>query len=254
MRRHHFLFFILTCLLSTGLRAEQINIAVASNFALPMKKLSKDFEATTSYQLRVSYGSSGKLFAQIKHGAPYALFLSADQEKPRLIESQQIGVAGTRFTYAIGRLALWSSQSKLPNERLLQGNYQRLAIANPKLAPYGIAANETLEQLALKHDFSPRLVFGENISQTYQFTRSGNTDMGFVALSQIINDKHSSTTPTNYWLVPTHLHSPIKQDVILLKSAASNQTARTFLNYLRSTKARKIIQAYGYDLPPLQAN
>lgn len=224
--------------------ADQASLAVAANFTAPMQQLAEDFEKSSGHQLRLTFGSSGKFFAQIKNGAPFDVLLSADSAKPQALCDQGLAVKDTPFTYAFGSLALWSTQKSSDlKRRLEQGDYNKLAIANPRLAPYGAAAIEVLEHMQIIEAAKPKLVQGENISQTYQFVASANADLGFVALSQIIKD---GKTPTNAWPVPAALHSPIEQNAVLLMRGKDNLAARALLNYLRSDAARAIIASFGY--------
>ncbi len=240
---------ILTCLSISPSQAHADNalVAVASNFTLTMKKLVTQFHEETPHTLRVSFASSGKFYAQIKNGAPFDLFLSADQLIPTKLLSEGYAVPNTQATYAIGKLALWSSD---PNKVDPMGNilksktFNKLALANPKLAPYGFAAIETLEKLNLMESTKPLWIQGENIGQTYQFVRTGNADIGFVALSQIQNHQELSTG--SMWEVPNDLYSPIKQDLIVLKHGENNAAVQAFLNYLALPKTQKLIQSYGY--------
>lgn len=229
--------------------ADQVSVAVASNFAAPLRTIAQHFEASTGHQAIISSGSSGKLYAQIVNGAPFDLFLSADQDKPQRLEQQERIVPGSRFTYAEGRLVLWSAnptyQGRLP-EALTEGDFHTLAIANPTLAPYGAAALETLHSLGVETENIPRLVQGENIAQTYQFVASRNADLGLVALAQVITDKATLETA---WPVPAQLHSPIRQDAALLMAGSENPAATAFMNYLKSPEATALIDSFGYGLP-----
>lgn len=226
--------------------AEQTNIAVASNFSTPMKSLIKDFEKNSSHQIKASFASSGKFYAQIKHGAPYDLFLSADQDKPKRLAQEGFVSSQRPFTYALGALALWSSKAKLAENlmTLKSGRFNKLAFANPKLAPYGLAAIETLNHLGLTEATQPKWIQGENIAQTYQFVSTGNADLGFVALSQI---SHASPQGS-YWIVDRDLYNPIQQDAVLLKRGEDNAAAVAFWHYLHSDHAQTLIQSYGYSV------
>ncbi|WP_067098597.1 molybdate ABC transporter substrate-binding protein [Marinomonas atlantica] len=227
--------------------AEQVHAAVAANFTGAMKFVVAQFEQDTGYDVRLSFGSSGKILAQIQNGAPFDVFLSADQAKPQALQNKGLVQEGSRFTYAIGALALWSS---LPDfiendySRLTSDDYNKLALANPKLAPYGLAATEVLQALGLKDATQAKWVQGENIAQTYQFVATGNADLGFVALSQIMSKGH--VTEGSSWIVPSDLYSPIRQDAVLLKTAKDNSAATALLAYLQSDAAQQIIQSYGY--------
>ncbi|MCW8193740.1 molybdate ABC transporter substrate-binding protein [Proteobacteria bacterium 005FR1] len=239
---------VLGCWVAGGAHAEQIHAAVAANFMAPMKELVAQFEKDSGHKVSLSFGSSGKIFAQIQHGAPFQVFFSADQAKAKALEDAGLVVPGSRFTYAIGALALWSAQPDFVGKsyaRLKDGDFNKLALANPKLAPYGAAAVNVLEALQLKQGTRSKWVQGENIAQTYQFVATGNADLGFVALSQIM-DK-GKIREGSAWIVPSEFHSPIRQDAVLLKSAENSAGAKALLDYLRGDEAHSIIHAYGYD-------
>jgi molybdate transport system substrate-binding protein len=228
--------------------AEQAQIAVASNFTAPMKAIIAAFEADSGHSVQASYGSTGKLYAQIKNGAPFEALLAADQKRPMLLEEEGVAVPGSGFTYAIGKLILWSADPKLITERakvLDDGDFDKLSIANPKLAPYGVAAMETLEALGVKEAIEPKLVMGENIAQTYQFVDTGNAKLGFVALSQVMQD--GRITKGSGWVVPSARHRPIRQDAVILKSGEDNAAIGALIGFLKGAEARQIIQAYGYE-------
>ena len=230
--------------------AKELRIAVASNFLLPLKALSKNFKESTGHKVVVISGSTGKLYAQIKQGAPFDILLAADSIRPELLEKEGIGVPGSRFTYAVGRLVLWSKDSKLPLKNDLQvlnhNNFRYLAIANPKTAPYGKAAEQVLRKKGFWEQIQNRLVRGENISQTFQFVMTGNADIGFIALSQL--RRHQRHISGNSWTVPADWHDPIQQQGILLKRAKTNKAARQFLNFIKSNRIQKQIESYGYSL------
>jgi molybdate transport system substrate-binding protein len=230
--------------------AGEVHVAVAANFAAPMEKIAAEFARDTGNKALVSSGGSGKLYAQIKNGAPFEVFLSADEATPAKLEKEGLGVAGSRFPYAFGRLVLWSPKPGYVDPQgsiLEQGKFRHLAIANPKLAPYGRAAQEVLEKQGVWQVLQPRLVFGENITQTHQFVSSGNAELGFVALSQIQPDR--AERQGSFWLVPQALHAPLRQDAILLARGNGKTAAEQLLKYLKSDKATAIIKRYGYDLP-----
>ena len=228
--------------------AKELRIAVASNFLLPLKALSKNFKESTGHKVVVISGSTGKLYAQIKQGAPFDILLAADSLRPELLEREGIGVPGSRFTYAVGRLALWSADSTLPLKNDLQvlnhKNFRYLAIANPKTAPYGKAAEQVLRKKGFWVKIQNRLVRGENISQTFQFVMTGNADIGFIALSQLRKNQGLGFS----WIVPQEWHDPIQQQGILLKRAKTNKAARQFLIFIKSNQIQKQIQSYGYSL------
>lgn len=230
--------------------ADEAQVAVAANFAGPMKQLAGRFSQATTHKLLVSVGSTGKFYAQISNGAPFDVFLSADDETPLRMEQQKLTIAGTRFTYAIGKLALWSPTAGLVDANgdvLKKASFKRLALANPKLAPYGAAAQQTLEKLGVWSALQGKLVLGENIAQTLQFVSSGNVEFGFVAFSQI---QDSGRPPAgSHWLVPQALYDPIRQDAVLLARGGANPAARAFLDFLRNPAARELIRSSGYGLP-----
>ncbi len=229
--------------------AADIHVAVAANFAAPMQKIAKSFEQTSGHKVLLSFGSTGNLYAQIKNGAPFQMFLSADDETPSKLEKEGLGVAAARFVYATGKLVLWSIQPNLVDE---QGNilktqrFQHLAIANPKLAPYGLAAVETMNKLGVLQDLQAKFVQGENIAQTYQFVASGNAPLGFVALSQVMVE--GKITKGSAWVVPSHLHASLRQEAIVLQKGKDNAAVSALFNHLRSDNAKQIMRSYGYDV------
>ena len=228
--------------------AEQALVAVAANFVPPFREIALEFEKTTTHRLQVSGGSSGNFYSQIKNGAPFDVFFSADMERPKLLEDEGVGVKDTRFTYAIGRLVLWSSNADLikGEETLRSKKFKRLAIANPKTAPYGVAAMQTLQKLELWESVQPQIVMGESIGQTMGFIESGNAQLGFVALSQTLDSKIQGQG--SLWDVPGNLHDPIKQDVILLAKGRDNPAAKALMEFIRGSEAKTIIERYGYEL------
>ena len=247
----YFKLLILACslLLTTTAHAEKIMVAVAANFAAPMKAIAADFEKESGHKVVLSFGSSGKFYSQITNGAPFQLFLSADEEKPARLEKDGLVVAGSRFTYAVGTLVLWSSKADFVDakgEVLRTGSYNKLAIASPRLAPYGSAAIEVLTRLGLLATVEPKFVQGENIAQTHQFVATGNADLGFVALAQIIQGGKISSGSA--WVVPSTLHSPIRQDAVLLTTSKGNVATEALAAYLKSDKAKAIIRSYGYEI------
>lgn len=234
---------------SCWVKAGEVRVAVASNFTAPMKSIATQFEQQSGHNVVLSFGSSGKFFAQIQHGAPFDVFLSADQHKPNALASAGAIVPGSQFTYAIGQLVLWSAdKSRITkgSAALTQTDYHKLALANPRLAPYGAAAIQTLKALSLKDNTREHWVQGENIAQTYHFVASGNAQLGFVALSQVTeNGKIKSGSG---WVVPSKLYAPIKQDAVQLQHAKSNAAAHALIAFLKSPEAHKIITSYGYKL------
>lgn len=230
-------------------QAEEISVAVAANFIAPMKIIAKDFESDTGHRVILSSGSTGAFYAQIKNGAPFQILLAADDETPIKIEKDGLGVKGSRFTYAIGKLVLWSKQANFvdANGEILKSNqFDRLAIANPKTAPYGQATIEALEKLNLLNAVSPKFVQGDSIAQTYQFVATQNAQLGFVALSQVIRD--GKMIEGSAWIVPSSLYSQILQDAILLEKGRSNQAAIALLKFLKGEKAKSVIRSFGYEL------
>ena len=241
---------VLVALAAGAANAGEATVAVAANFAAPAKVLAEQFSRETGHKIVLSTGSTGKFFAQIKSGAPFDVLLSADQATPQRLEAEKLAVAASGFTYAVGRLVLWSPLPSGVDDRgavLRAGHFKRLALANPKLAPYGAAAQQVLEHLGLWAAVQPKLVIGENIAQTFQFVASGNAELGFVALSQT---REGDKPPAgSHWLVPASLYAPIRQDAVLLARGEANGAAREFVAFLRSNAARDVIRAYGYELP-----
>ncbi|QIL44427.1 molybdate ABC transporter substrate-binding protein [Acidovorax sp. HDW3] len=239
---------LLCCALCTlGAQAGEVAVAVAANFTAPMQKIAADFEKDTGHKAQLSFGATGKFYAQIANGAPFAVLLAADDATPAKIAKEGLGEASSRFTYAIGQLVLWSKQPgyvDADGKVLHKTDWQHIAIANPKLAPYGGAAMQTLDKLGLAQQVQARIVQGENIGQTYQFAASGNAELGFVALSQVMED--GKLRAGSAWVVPESLHDTIRQDAILLKPGHDNPAAKALLEYLQGAKAHAVIQAYGY--------
>lgn len=229
-----------------GAQAADVQVAVAANFAEPAREIAAGFQRSTGHKAVLSVGSSGQFFAQIAHGAPYEVFLSADAERPRRAEAEGFAVPGTRFAYAVGRLVLYSRDPGLVDGRgavLRAERFDKLAIADPAAAPYGAAAVQALTRLKLYDALKPKLVRGASIGQAFGFVQSGAADLGFVALSQVIGEKGGSR-----WLVPDALHAPIEQDAVLLKPGAEDPAARAFLAYLKGPEARAVIRRYGYEV------
>jgi molybdate transport system substrate-binding protein len=241
--------FVVVWALIANVNAAEVSVAVAANFTAPMQKIAQSFEQNTGHKAILSFGSTGNFYAQIKNGAPFEILLSADDETPLRMEKEGLGVPGSRFTYATGKLVLWSKQSGLIDDKgevLRRGNFQRLALANPKVAPYGAAAIESMTKLGVLQDIQLKIVQGENIAQTYQFIATENAQLGFVALSQVLTD--GKIAQGSAWVVPANLHSPIRQDAILLTKGRSSPAAQALMTYLRSEKARAVIRSYGYEL------
>jgi molybdate transport system substrate-binding protein len=226
---------------------DELRLAVASNFAPAMKEIASRFTLQSGQPVVVIAGSTGKHYAQITHGAPYDIFFAADSVRPARLADAGVGVENSLYTYALGRLVLWSKKENLidpagtiPADK----NFRHIAIANPKLAPYGQAAKEVLQKLDRWDSIRSKLVRGENIAQTFQFVYSGNAELGFVARSQLLKSAGSETGSS--WDVPDHMHTPIQQQGILL---VDSEDARRFMDFMKSTQVREIILAYGYDLP-----
>ena len=229
--------------------ADEALVAVAANFAVPMKQVVAVFEQKKGYEIKASFGSTGKLYAQIKNGAPFEALLAADHKTPKKLEKEGMTVAGSRFTYAIGTLVLWSAKPDLVDDKgevLGKGDFAKLAIANPKLAPYGAAAVETMTALGFEDALEPKFVMGENIAQTFQFVESGNADLGFVALSQVMKD--GKVTRGSSWVVPTELHAPIRQDAVVLTKGKDSPAVAALVKFLQSEEARAIIRSFGYAI------
>ena len=228
--------------------AAETTIAVAANFAEPMKQIAAGFQRATGHVVIISTGATGKFYTQIVNGAPFDALLAADSETPAKLIAEKHAVVGSAFTYATGKLVLWSAKPGFIDAQataLKTGRFAHLALASPKLAPYGRAAVETLA--ALKLDVPPgKIVTGENIAQTFQFVASGNAELGFVALSQVWKD--GKLTSGSGWIVPATLHAPIKQDAVLLDKGRDNAAAIALLAYLKSSAARAVIQGFGYGI------
>jgi molybdate transport system substrate-binding protein len=245
-------FFLLAGLgIAVGaVHADEVQVAVAANFTEPMKKIAAGFEQSSGHKLSLSFGATGKFYAQIKSGAPFQVLLAADQETPAKLEQEGDAVAASHFTYAIGKLVLWSTRDAIVDARgdvLKRGGFDHLALANPKLAPYGAAAVEAIRALGLYDALSPKFVQGENIAQTYQFVATGNALLGFVALSQVVGDD-GRLKSGSMWIVPEKYYAPIRQDAVLLGKGKDSAAAQALMGYLKSVAARQVIQSYGYAL------
>jgi molybdate transport system substrate-binding protein len=252
------LLIAVCCSAVQGALAESVNVAVAANFVSTFTLLKAQFEVSSGHTLKISSGSSGRFYAQIKNGAPFHVFFSADQSTPQRLEAEGLVVAGSRLTYAVGALVLWSANPGLVVDGVLDGaqvlqggEFNKLALANPRLAPYGVAALDVLTALALREATRSRWVQGENIAQTYQFVSTGNADVGFVALSQIRLSqlREGEAMRGAAWLIPAELYRPIMQDAGLLRRGETNQAAQALLRYVRGAEARVIIEANGYRWP-----
>ena len=237
---------LLSLLATPAALAADTQVAVAANFTAPAKEIAAAFTARTGDHAILSFGSSGQFYTQITHGAPYEVFLSADADRPRRAEQDGVAAPGTRFTYAVGRLVLWSSTPGLVDGKgavLAKGGWEKLAIAEPTAAPYGVAAVQTLTRLGLYDRLQPRIVKGTSITQTFDFVRTGAAELGFVALSQVVDDQAGSR-----WLVPASDHDPIDQQAVLLKTGDRNPAARAFMAFLKGPESRAIIRRYGYEV------
>lgn len=230
--------------------AATVLVAVASNFSKPMTEIAAEFEKATGHIAKLSFGSSGKFVSQLENGAPFEVLLSADEKGPQKLEQAGLAVPGSHFTYALGKLVLWSATPGYVDDQgniLATGGFKHLALADPKLAPYGAAAVEVLNGLKLLDKLQPLFVQGENIAQTQQFISTGNAELGFVALSQVIENGHCATG--SCWIIPADRHAPIRQNAVLLSEGAENPAAQALLDYLKSAPALAIIEKYGYGLP-----
>lgn len=242
--------FLTLLMISSTSWSATVLVAVASNFSKPMTEIAAEFEKASGHSAKLSFGASGKFVSQIENGAPFEVLLSADAKGPQKLEQTGLAVAGSQFTYALGKLVLWSSTPGYVDNQgkiLTIGGFKHLALADPKLAPYGAAAVEVLKGLNLQDKLSPLFVLGENIAQTYQFISTGNAELGFVALSQVIDNGHCGSG--SCWIIPDDRHAPIRQDAVLLTLGAENPAAKALMDYLKSVPALAIIQKYGYGLP-----
>ncbi|MEW9902327.1 molybdate ABC transporter substrate-binding protein [Pseudomonas putida] len=229
--------------------ADEVQVAVAANFTAPIQAIAKDFEKDTGHKLVVASGATGQFYAQIKNGAPFDVFLAADDSTPAKLEQEKAIVPGSRFTYAIGTLALWSAKPGYVDDKgeiLKQNTFQHLAIANPKTAPYGLAATQVLDKLKLTEATQAKLVEGQNITQAFQFVSTGNAELGFVALSQVYKD--GKVQSGSAWIVPAQLHEPIRQDAVILVKGKDNPAAKALVDYLKGPKAAAVIKSYGYEI------
>jgi molybdate transport system substrate-binding protein len=236
-----FLGLLLAGLLSTAAQAETVNVAVAANFTKVAEVLAPLFKAATGHDVTYSFGATGQLYTQVTQAAPFEVFLSADDKRPAQAVTEGFGVEGTVFTYAIGSLALYSTALDLTDGKavLEADDFEKIAIADPETAPYGRAAQEAIDALGLTDALTPKLVTGENITQTLQFTESGNAELGFVAASQVIGK-------SSVWIVPADLYEPIRQNAVLLKTGEANPAATAFIDFLKSEEAVKVIVGSGY--------
>lgn len=251
MKKQSWIVSCLMCLcvwlfIAPDAKAEEVQVAVAANFVSTLKDIAAQFEKGSKHNVQITPGSSGKVYAQIKNGAPFDVFLSADDERPKLLEDEGLGVKGSRFTYAVGQLVLWSQDPSLVTgqDTLKTATFKHLAIANPKTAPYGAAAMQAMIKLGLWESLQPRIVMGENLGQTVGFLESGNAELGFLALSQVLDEKLKGKG--SRWDVPESLHEPIRQDAVLLTKGESNPAAKALMEFLHSPQARLTMERYGY--------
>jgi molybdate transport system substrate-binding protein len=241
------LFAAMSALLCGVAQAAEVQVAVAANFAVPLERIAAGFSAATGHTLKVSVGSTGKFYSQIVAGAPFELLIAADDETPKKLIAAGHAVAGSNFTYAVGKLVLWSTKPGFVDEQgavLGSGNFAHLAIANPKVAPYGAAALQVIKGRGLAETLAPKLVTGESIAQAFQFVSTGNAELGFVALSQVAVP--GKPAAGSYWLVPQELYGEIRQDAVLLTPGARNPAAQALLDYLKSPAAQQLIRSFGY--------
>lgn len=232
----------------TGL-AEEAQVAVAANFAEPIKAIAATLEKTTGHKLKITLGATGKLYAQIKNGAPFDVLLAANTIAPAALEKEKLTLPGSRFTYATGKLLLWSADAAridANGDVLKGGNFRKLAYANPKTAPYGEAAVQVMDKLGLTAALTPKLVQGESIGQTYSFVATGNAELGFVAMSQVLVG--GKLKGGSLWVIPQSLYSPILQDAVVLQHGADNPAALALITLLHSPNIKDLIRSYGYGI------
>ncbi len=245
------LIFLGVLLIMTQLvQAGEVRVAVAANFSVPMKDIVPQFEQASGHKVLLSFGSTGKFYAQIKQGAPYDAFIAADSKTTKKVEVEGLSVNGSRFVYALGKLVLWSAQEGVVDSKgavLSKMAFNKLAIGEPKLAVYGAAAQQTLEKLDLWKVVSPKLVRGDNITQAYQFVATSNAELGFIALSQITKD--GKITGGSWWIVPAQYYKPIEQSAVMLSRAKDIKATNAFLDFLKGQQALTVIRRYGYELP-----
>ena len=246
----HTIITLTIFLISQACWSASVLVAVAANFTKPMTEIAAEFEKTTGHSAHLSFGSSGKFVAQMENGGPFEVLLSADEKGPGKLDEAGLTVPNTRFVYALGKLVLWSATPSYVDDQgkiLTTGDFKHLALADPKLAPYGAAAIEVLKKMKLFDKLSPLFVQGDNIAQTYQFISTANAELGFVALSQVIENGKIATG--SGWIIPDDQYAPIRQGAVLMKKGAENPAAPALLAYLKSAPALAIIEKYGYVLP-----
>lgn len=236
-------------LFTSFVMADEVKVAVAANFTAPFQALAPAFEKATGHKLVASFGATGQFYAQINNGAPFDVLLSADDTTPARLESENATAPGSRFTYAIGSLVLWSADASYldgTDAALKAGQFRHLAVANPKAAPYGLAAAQVLDRLGLSEAVKAKLVEGQNITQTHQFVSTANAELGFVALSQVYRDGKLGSGSA--WIVPQALYDPIRQDAVILRQGANNPAATALVEYLKGAEAARVIESFGYKL------
>ena len=248
LRLHRLLALTAALAFTTLARADVVQVAVAANFTAPARALAEVFARTTGHEARLSFGATGAFYTQIKNGAPFDVLLAADDERPARLEKEGDTVAGSRFTYATGQLVLWSAKPGFVDDQgavLKGGHFGKIAIANPKNAPYGAAAVEAMEKLGLAATLQPKLVTGESIGQTFNFIATGNAELGFVALAQVLDG--GKLKSGSMWVVPAQYHAPIIQDAVILNRAASNPAAKAWMELLKTPQSKALIRSYGYE-------
>lgn len=246
-RLHRLLALTAALAFTTLARADVVQVAVAANFTAPARALAEVFARTTGHEAKLSFGATGAFYTQIKNGAPFDVLLAADNERPARLEKEGDTVPGSRFTYATGQLVLWSAKPGLVDDEgavLKHGQFGKIAIANPKNAPYGAAAVEAMNKLGLAAALQPKLVTGESIGQTYNFIATGNAELGFVALAQVLDG--GKLKSGSMWVVPAQYHAPIIQDAVILKRAANNPAAKAWMELLKTPQSKELIRSYGY--------
>lgn len=244
-----FLAALALSLCTFAAQAGEVQVAVAANFTAPMQDIAALFAKETGHKAELTFGSTGKFYAQISHGAPFDVFLSADDKTAGRLVSDGKAVGTSLVPYALGSLVLWSPDAGMVDAEgkvLATGSFAHLAVANPKLAPYGAAAMQTLDKLGLAEKLQPKLVMGENIGQTYQFVHTGNAQLGFVALSQVMKD--GKITKGSAWRVPAEMHTRIRQDAVVLEHGKDNPAAAALMEFLRSDAAHAVMASYGYGI------
>ena len=247
-RLHRLLALTAALAFTTLARADVVQVAVAANFTAPARALAEVFARTTGHEAKLSFGATGAFYTQIKNGAPFDVLLAADNERPARLEKEGDTVPGSRFTYATGQLVLWSAKPGLVDDEgavLKHGQFGKIAIANPKNAPYGAAAVEAMEKLGLAATLQPKLVTGESIGQTFNFIATGNAELGFVALAQVLDG--GKLKSDSMWVVPAQYHAPIIQDAVILKRAANNPAAKAWMELLKTPQSKALIRSYGYE-------